>query len=135
MPVFIPTNFVDIAFSYTAPNNGALTLERAIPDEIWNRNCLFVITTTAGIDSGSRHSQIVYHHTTFNETLENTWMVRDAGGKGFYFYTGYHVLSSKTTINYTFYGLWASGRENDNLIGWNPPNFRTQCWVQFAIFV
>lgn len=135
MPVFIPTNSVSIAFSYTSPNNGNLTLERAIPDEIWNRNCLFVITTTAGINSGSRHSQIVYHHTTFNETLENTWMVRDEGGRGFYFYTGYHVLTSPTNINYTFYGLWASGKENENLIGWNPPNFTTQCWVQFAIFV
>ena len=133
VPLWIPSNSVNITFSYTAPNNGNLTLERAIPDEIWNRDCLFLITTTAGIESRSRHTQIVYHNPTLNETAENTWMTRDAGGQGFYFYTGYHCITSATTVNYTFYGLWASGNEGNNLLGWNPPNFSTQCWIQFAI--
>lgn len=133
MPIFIPTSSANITLDANNPINGNLTLERAIPDEIWNRDCLFVITTTCGIENKSRHSQIVYHHTTFNETLENTWMVRDVEGRGFYFYTGYHVLSSQTTINYTFYGLWASGIQGENLLAWNPPNITTQCWIQFAI--
>ena len=93
---------------------------------------MFVITTTAGIESRSRHTQIVYHNPAFNETVENTWMTRDAGGQGFYFYTGYHCITSPTNVNYTFYGLWASGNEGNNLLGWNPPNFSTQCWIQFA---
>ena len=94
---------------------------------------MFVITTRAGIENKSIHTQIVFHHTTFNETIENTWMVRDGGGQGFHFYTGYHCITSPTTVNYTFYGLWASGYENSNLVGWNPPDIVTQCWIQFAI--
>ena len=94
---------------------------------------MFLITTRAGIDSNSMHTQIVYHNNTIHETSENTWMVRDPGGQGFYFYTGYHNISSPTTVNYTFYGLWASGKQGENLLAWNPPNITTQCWIQFAI--
>ena len=134
MPIFAESNAASVTPPYASTSTGSLTLDKAIPDSVWNSsNALISITTSAGIGGASRQTHLSQCMNGSCDTTVNVTMVRTTSGKGQYLYTCCHTISSTTTVDYIIYGMFVSGTENNTLTGKTAASFSTKCWVKFAI--
>ena len=134
MPIFAESNAATVTPPYASTSTGSLTLNKAIPDSVWNSpNSLIFITTSAGIGGASRQTQIAQCENGSCDTTINVTMVRSTSGNGQYLYTCCHTISSTSTVDYIIYGMFVSGALNSTLTGKASTNFSTKCWVKFAI--
>lgn len=114
---------------YGEAKNGAATLNIAIKSADFEKDWVMLVISSAGAESGHRQSQLV--HKT--DIVGNTWMINDGDGRGKCYYYMFYKFSSPSTINYSILNQWVSGRENENLIGWNSYNYHPRWWLQFMI--
>lgn len=134
MPIFAESTVATVAPPYAGTSTGTLTLDKAIPDSVWNSsNALISVTTSAGIGGASRQTQFTQCQNGSFDTIVNVTMVRNNSGNGQYLYTCCHTISSTNTVDYIIYGMFVSGALNSTLTGKASANFSTKCWVKFAI--
>lgn len=134
MPIFAESNPATVTPPYANAVTGTLTLNKAIPDSVWNSsNALISITTSAGIGGVSRQTQFTQCSNGSCDTIVNVTMVRHTSGNGQNFYACCHTITSTTTVDYMINGLLASGSAGNPLVGKTSANFITKCWVKFAI--
>ena len=134
MPIFAESNPATVITPYVNAATGTLTLNKAIPDSVWNSsNALISITTSAGIGAVSRQTQFTQCTNGSCDTIVNVTMVRSISPSGQNFYACCHTISSTTTVDYMINGLLVSGSEGNSLVGRKSGNFSTKCWVKFAI--
>lgn len=134
MPIFAESTTATVTPPYASTSTGSLTLDKAIPDSVWNSsNALIFITTSAGIGAASRQTQLVQCMNGSCDTTINVTMVRNTSGHGQNLYTCCHTISSTTTVDFIIYGMYVYGTENSTLTGKANASFSTKCWVKFAI--
>ena len=134
VPIFAESTAATVSPPYADTATGTLTLNKAIPDSVWNSaNALISITTSAGIGGASRQTQFAQCSNGSCDTTVNVTMVRNTSGNGQNLYTCCHTISSTTTVDYIIYGMFASGSAGNALVGKQSANFTTKCWVKFAI--
>lgn len=134
MPIFAESNVAEVTPPYANASTGTLTLNKAIPDSVWNSsNALISITTSAGIGGASRQTQFTQCTNGSCDTIVNVTMVKNTSPPGQNFYACCHTITSTTTVDYMINGLLASGSAGNALVGKPSAKFLTKCWVKFAI--
>ena len=134
VPIFAESTVAEVSPPYANTATGTLTLNKAIPDSVWNSaNALISITTSAGIGGASRQTQFTQCTNGSCDTIVNVTMVKNTSPPGQNFYACCHTISSTTTVDYMINGLLASGSAGNALVGKQSAKFMTKCWVKFAI--
>ena len=134
MPIFAESSPAEVTPPYANAATGTLTLNKAIPDAVWNSaNALISITTSAGIGGASRQTQFTQCSNGSCDTIVNVTMVKNTSPPGQNFYACCHTITSPTTVDYMINGLLASGSAGNSLVGRQSAKFITRCWVKFAI--
>ena len=134
MPIFAESNPNEVTPPYANAATGTLTLNKAIPDSVWNSsNALISITTSAGIGGASRQTQFTQCSNGSCDTIVNVTMVKNTSPPGQNFYACCHTITSPTTVDYMINGLLVSGSAGNALVGKQSAKFITKCWVKFAI--
>lgn len=134
MPIFAESSPAEVTPPYANAATGTLTLNKAIPDSVWNSsNALIAITASAGIGGASRQTQFTQCSNGSCDTVVNVTMVKNTSPPGQNFYACCHTITSPTTVDYMINGLLASGSAGNALVGKQSAKFITKCWVKFAI--
>ena len=134
MPIFAESSPAEVTPPYANAATGTLTLNKAIPDAVWNSsNALIAITASAGIGGASRQTQFTQCSNGSCDTVVNVTMVKNTSPPGHNFYACCHTITSPTTVDYMISGLLASGSAGNTLVGRQSAKFITKCWVKFAI--